>query len=203
MASPPSYDPYSMDDGPSLPEVSVSLKNRNERPDAPWHHYITVDLIWYVLSYTLFHPWIACILVLCLRAQYTAWDALEMRIAIAWALLITSIGIFNIFNERIANGTYREIDLEDEVIVVTGGVEGLGGLIAETYGMRNANIAVLDVKDVDQDEAEEKGVLYYKCDVGDAKQVEAAVAEIVEDVGITHCKTNPYTNSFSSALQLF
>lgn len=66
--------------------------------------------------------------------------------------------------------------------MITGGVDGLGGLIAETYGMRGLNVAVLDNKKVDDEEAEEKGVLYYQCDVGDEKQVEAAVAEIVEDV---------------------
>jgi NAD(P)-dependent dehydrogenase (short-subunit alcohol dehydrogenase family) len=38
------------------------------------------------------------------------------------------------------------------------------------------------MKEVDEDEAENKGVVYYKCDVSDAKQVEAAAAKIVEDV---------------------
>jgi hypothetical protein len=106
-----------------------------------------------------------------------------MRIAVAWSILMSAIGIFGIISERIAFGSPREVDLAEEVIVITGGVEGLGGLLAETYGMRNANIAVLDTKKVDRDEAEEKGVLYYQCDVGDAKQVEAAAAKIVEDVG--------------------
>jgi hypothetical protein len=41
---------------------------------------------------------------------------------------------------------------------------------------------VLDRKVVGDEEAEEKGVLYYECDVGDAKQVEAVAKEIVEDV---------------------
>ncbi|KAJ4295108.1 hypothetical protein N0V90_007117 [Kalmusia sp. IMI 367209] len=168
---------------PKLREVPVSLPRSFDRPDEPWHRYVTIDLLWYVLGYTIFHPWVACILVLCLRAQYTPWHALEMRIAIAWAMLMCVIGIFNIFSDRIAYGVPREVDLSEEVIVITGGVEGLGGLLAETYGMRNANVAVLDVKKVDDEEAEEKGVLYYQCDVSDAKQVEAAVAEIVEDLG--------------------
>lgn len=167
---------------PKLTEVSVKLPKKNERPDDPWQRYLTIDLIWYVLGYTLFHPFVSCVIVLCLRAQYTPWHALEMRIAIAWAMLMTIIGIFGIISDRIAFGKPREVDLSEEVIVITGGVEGLGGLLAETYGMRNANVAVLDTKKVDYDEAEEKGVLYYECDVGDAKQVEAAMAEIVEDV---------------------
>lgn len=168
---------------PKLREVPVSLPRKLDHPDEPWHRYLTVDLIWSVLGYTVFHPWVACILVLCLRAQYTAWHAPEMRIAIAWAMLMCIIGIFNIFSDRIAYGVPREVDLSEEVIVITGGVDGLGGLIAETYGMRGLNVAVLDNKKVDDEEAEEKGVLYYQCDVGDEKQVEAAVAEIVEDLG--------------------
>lgn len=38
---------------------------------------------------------------------------------------------------------------------------------------------------MDQDESEDKGVVYYRCDVSDAKQVEAAAAKIVKDVGKT------------------
>jgi hypothetical protein len=43
-------------------------------------------------------------------------------------------------------------------------------------------VAVLDVKRVGEEEAEEKGVVYYECDVGDARQVEDAVKKIVKDV---------------------
>ncbi|KAF1957009.1 NAD(P)-binding protein [Byssothecium circinans] len=168
---------------PKLKEVSVSLPKKFDLPDEPWYHYLTIDLIWYVLGYTLFHPFVSWVLVLCLRAQYTPYGAPEMKIATAWAMAMSAIGIFGVFSDRIAFGRPREVDLAEEVIVITGGVEGLGGLLAETYGMRNANVAVLDKKKVDQDEQEEKGVLYYECDVSDPKQVEAVAAEIVEDLG--------------------
>lgn len=167
-----------------MKEVPVKLPKSFERNDAPWYRYLTIDLIWYVLGYTLFHPWTSWILVLCLRAQVTPWRNLEMKIAVAWAILMSAISIFGIFSNKIAFGNPREVDLSEEVIVITGGVEGLGGLLAETYGMRNANVAVLDRKKIDDDEAEEKGVLYYECDVSDAKQVEAVAAEIVEDVSL-------------------
>jgi hypothetical protein len=166
----------------TIKEVSVQLPKKHNRPDEPWQNYVSIDLIWYVLGYTLFHPFVSWVVVLCLRAQYTPYENLEMRIAIAWSILMSAIGIFGIISDRIAFGAPREVDLSEEVIVITGGVEGLGGLLAETYGMRNANIAVLDTKKVDQEEAEERGVQYYQCDVGDAKQVEAAAAKIVETV---------------------
>ncbi|CAN9082723.1 unnamed protein product [Alternaria alternata] len=167
----------------AIKEVPVQLPKSFDRPDEPWHHYLNIDMVWYVLGYTLFHPFVSWVVVLCLRAQYTPYENIEMRIAMAWAMLMTVNGIFGLISDRIAWGSPREVDLEEEVIVVTGGVDGLGGLLAETYGMRNANIAVLDMKEVDEDEAENKGVVYYKCDVSDAKQVEAAAAKIVEDLG--------------------
>lgn len=170
----------------AIKEVPVQLPRSFDRPDEPWHHYLTIDVIWYVLGYTLFHPFVSWVLVLCLRAQYTPYGAPEMRIAMAWAILMTAIGIFGIFSDRIAFGPPREVNLSEEVIVITGGVEGLGGLLAETYGMRGANIAVLDTQAVDEDEAEERGVVYYQCDVSDAKQVEAAAAKIVDKVRTRH-----------------
>ena len=167
-----------------ITEVHAKLPRSFDRPDEPWHHYLTIDVIWRVLGYTLFHPWTSWILVLCLRAQLTPYEAIEMKIAMAWALAMSVIGIFNLFSDRIAYGSPREVDLSEEVIVITGGVEGLGGLLAETYGMRSANVAVLDTKEVSDEEGEEKGILYYKCDVSDAAQVEAVAKEIIEDLGV-------------------
>jgi NAD(P)-dependent dehydrogenase (short-subunit alcohol dehydrogenase family) len=69
--------------------------------------------------------------------------------------------------------------------------------------MRSANIAVLDVKKMDQDEAEEKGITYYQCDVSDAKQVEAAAAKIVEDVSRLVKGYGSMANPFSSVLPRF
>lgn len=166
-------------------EVPVQLPRTFNRPEEPWHRYLTVDLIWYVLGYTLFHPFVSWVVVLCLRAQYTPYGNPEMRIAMAWASLMTVLGIFGIVSDRVAFGPSREVDLSEEVIVVTGGVDGLGGLIAETYGMRNANVAVLDVKEIDEDEAEDRGILYYRCDVGDASQVDDAICRITKDVSFS------------------
>lgn len=66
-------------------------------------------------------------------------------------------------------------------MVITGGSSGLGLLIAETYGMRGVSVAVLDVREPEGGEA--RNVSFYKCDVGDKKQVEAAAKEIERDLG--------------------
>ncbi|KAF2178242.1 short chain dehydrogenase/reductase [Zopfia rhizophila CBS 207.26] len=169
--------------GAKIKEIPAKLPKNFDKPDEPWYRYVTIDLIWKVLGYTLLHPWVSWIVVLCLRAQVTPYENIEMRIAIVWACVMTTVAIFGIISDKIAFGDSREVDLSEEVIVITGGVEGLGALMAEVYGMRNANVAVLDTKKVDDEEAEEKGVLYYECDVGDAKQVERIAAEIIEDLG--------------------
>ncbi|ORY13033.1 short chain dehydrogenase/reductase [Clohesyomyces aquaticus] len=169
--------------GAKIREIPAQLPRNFDRPDEPWHHYLTIDLIAKVFDYTILHPWVSWIVVICLRSQLTPYEATEMRVAFVWAILMTLRSMFGLINDKLAYGTPREVDLSEEVIVITGGVEGLGALIAEVYGMRNANVAVLDTKKVDLEEAEEKGIVYYECDVGDAKQVEEVAKEIVEDLG--------------------
>lgn len=108
-----------------------------------------------------------------------AYDHPAMHTAVAYAALITFLWLLSLVNKRLAYGPAREVDLEDEVIVVTGGASGLGLLIAEVYGMRGASVAVLDIMDMD---GEEKGIEYYKCDVGDREQVEKVAKQIENDV---------------------
>lgn len=149
-------------------------------PDRPWHTHFTIDTINTVLQRTFLHPFVAWMLPLCLRAQVTPWHYLEMKIAIAYASLITLYWIFTVFDKRIAYGIPRDIDLEEEVVVITGGTNGLGLLIAEVYGMRGANVAVLDTEELEH--AEDKGISFYKCDVSDKAQVEKAAKEIEKEV---------------------
>ena len=84
-------------------------------------------------------------------------------------------------NERLAFGKKRAFDWTEEVVVITGGAGGLGLLIAEVYGMRGVSVAVLDTKE-GPEEGEARNVYFYKCDVGDYKQVEAAAKKIEEEV---------------------
>jgi len=69
----------------------------------------------------------------------------------------------------------------EEVVVITGGASGLGLLIAEVYGMRGVTVAVLDVREPEGGEA--RNVEFYKCDVGDRKQIEAVAKDIERDLG--------------------
>ncbi|KAK0756888.1 hypothetical protein N5P37_010408 [Trichoderma harzianum] len=146
-----------------------------------WFAPLSVDLILKVLNVTIFHPFICWLIPLCLRAQTTKWEAPPMVGAIAWAIFISVMWIASAVNQRIANGAPREVDLGEEVIVVTGGASGLGMLIAEVYGMRGASVAVLDVNEMENGEA--RGVTFYKCDVSDKEQVAKVAVEIEKDLG--------------------
>lgn len=154
------------------------------RPEKKWYQHLTLDLVIKVLSQTFLHPFIAWIVVLCLRAQATPTDHPSFIIAVGYATLLTLFAAAKMLNHRLAYGTPREVDLSNEVIVVTGGGSGLGQLIAQIYGMRGASVAVLDIKEVGEVEGwdELSGVEYYHCDVSDRRALEMTARRIEDDV---------------------
>ncbi|KAI9816079.1 MAG: hypothetical protein M1832_005162 [Thelocarpon impressellum] len=151
-----------------------------DEPEKPWHAHVTVDLLARVLQRSIFHPFIAWLMPLCLRAMAASYDHPYMRYTIGYAVLISLLSLARLVDTRAAYGASREVDLENEVVVVTGGARGLGLLVAEVYGMRGASVAVLDVRRLD---GEARGIAFYECDVGDRKQVEAAAKRIEQDLG--------------------
>lgn len=148
-----------------------------------WFAPLSVDLLVKVLHVTAFHPFVTALVPLCLRARAMMWDAPMMLGAFAWAALVSALWVAGAINQRVAHGVPREVDLGEEVIVITGGASGLGMLVAEVYGMRGATVAVLDVHDLENGEA--RGVTVYKCDVSDSKQVAATALRIEQEVRIS------------------
>ena len=123
-----------------------------------------------------------------------------MLFAFAWATLVSLGWAAAAVNRRVAYGAPREVDLGEEVIVVTGGASGLGMLVAEVYGMRGATVAVLDVNEMENGEA--RGVTYYKCDVSDKAQVARVAAEIEKDVSVTLPPSSLHTRAAPLSLIL-
>ncbi|KAF2840031.1 NAD(P)-binding protein [Patellaria atrata CBS 101060] len=159
----------------------MAVAMRDIPPRKPLTSLITVDVIVKVVNNSIFHPFIAWLIPLCIRALDKPADDPGYIGSCIWAAIITIYNIFKLIDDRIAYGLPREVDLSEEVIVITGGASGLGLLIAEVYGMRSASVAVLDVKPVEN--AESKGIKYYECDVGDAVQVAKVAKQIEEDLG--------------------
>lgn len=160
------------------------VNHPNPPPSKRWHEHLNIDLIMTVLTRSILHPFIAWIIVLCLRAQATPYAHPAFIVAFAYASFLTLLDIAFVISDRIAFGVPRQVDLSEEVIVITGGASGLGRLIAQIYGLRGASVAVLDI-------AEEKdlkgwedvgGVEYYQCDIGVRDKVETVARRIEEDV---------------------
>ena len=112
----------------------------------------------------------------------TRYEAPEFIASCVWASLVTLWAILGVFNRRIAYGLPREVDWDEEVVVITGGANGLGKILAEMYGMRGASVAVLDVRKPEKESEGLAGISFYTCDVGDAAAVEKVNAEIEKDV---------------------
>lgn len=152
-----------------------------------WHEHLTIDLFAHVLSNSIFHPFVAWMVPLCLRAIQAPYESTEFIASCVYASMITLLWMLSVVNNRLAYGLPREVNWDDEVIVITGGAGGLGKIIAEMYGMRGASVAILDIfKPVKESEGL-AGVQVYQCDVGDPAAVEKAKAQIEEDVRRTLC----------------
>ena len=162
----------------------MSLQPQTGARDLSWAKPLSVDLILKVLNVTFLHPFVAWMVPLCMRAQAMKWTHPAIQIGIGYAATITLLFFLGILNKQIAYSKPREVDLSEEVIVITGGASGLGLLIAEVYGMRGATVAVLDVTELESGEA--RGVTAYKCDVGDKEQLAKVAIEIERDVNYPH-----------------
>jgi NAD(P)-dependent dehydrogenase (short-subunit alcohol dehydrogenase family) len=103
-----------------------------------------------------------------------------------------------------------QIDWNEQVVLVTGGSEGLGRVLVETLLLKHITVIVLDIKPfsgppqspfslssfgsddlavylfdrkIDRDEEEEGDLKFYQCDVSDPRAVEKAAIQIRKDVG--------------------
>lgn len=169
-------------------------------PSTPWTTNLTIDILLKVLTHTLFNPFLAWILVLCLRAQVTPSTDPAWILAVSYAICLTLVFVARGVNHRVAHGIPRTFDPGREVVLVTGGASGLGLLIAQMYGMKGASVAVLDIRDIGEEEYEEvfgDGVRYYRGDVGDRAGLESVRERIVDEVGIHFLLYSCYLCSFS------
>jgi NAD(P)-dependent dehydrogenase (short-subunit alcohol dehydrogenase family) len=106
-------------------------------------------------------------------------------------------------NHRIAYGKPRKVrfgteandeDNDDdddegaeEVVLITGGCNGLGRLLAEVFGLRGVGVAALDIQEPEggkEKVEEEEGWKWYECDVGNWEDVERVRGQVERDVCI-------------------
>ena len=78
-----------------------------------------------------------------------------------------------------------ETGLKDKVVIVTGAAAGIGRGTAERFAEEGCRVAAWDVN-----QAPESAGVFQKVDVSDARQVEAAVDEVVDRWGSVHALVN-------------
>lgn len=151
---------------------------------------ITIDLLFLILSRSVFHPFIAWLIPACLLAAGYPSDHPHVLWTSYYAILVSVVALLKLVDRRIAYGTARTIDWDQEVVVITGGASGLGRILVEMFGLRGISVAVLDINtpsehNLSEDAAlDSENVRWYKCDVSSRDEVEHASKQIEQDVGI-------------------
>ncbi|KAL4965127.1 uncharacterized protein BDV14DRAFT_58770 [Aspergillus stella-maris] len=165
--------------------LTTPSPTNNPQPSPKWHNHLNIDLILKVLNRTFLHPFIAWIIVLCLRAQATPYNHPAFIIASGYASFLTALDIAFMISDRIAFGLPRTVDFDEEVVVITGGASGVGKLIAQIYALRGVSVAVLDIAEGvrGEEEGDAGRVEYYRCDIGVREEVERVKERIVKDLG--------------------
>ena len=151
----------------------------------PWQEQVSLDLFLSVLSRSIFHPFVTSLLPVCLLALGHKPTAPSVLYTTSYFIAITSFQIFLALSRRYAHGPPRKVDIEQEVVVITGGLRGLGRCIADMYALRGVSTAVLNVGIKEDKEGESaEGWIGYRCDVGNRDEVDRVWPRIVKEVGM-------------------
>ena len=167
--------------------LSTPAPTHSAIAEKSWHAYITIDLLAHVLARSIFHPFIAWLIPLCLRSLSYPTSHPHFKYTCLYAAFITLLAVLRKVDKRLAWGPPRKMDWEREVVVITGGASGLGKVMAEMYGMRGVSVAVLDVRVPEERSEALEHVRFYKCDVSSLEEVRRARGQIEEDVRRTDC----------------
>ena len=158
-----------------------------------WYSQLTIDLFALILQRSIFHPFIAWLIPLCQRAIGAPGDSIQVLSTTYYAALITALWILGLLDRKIAYGQPRELDWENEVVIITGGAGGLGKIMAEMYGMRGVSVALLDIREPVWESEGMADVKFYRCGVGKRTDVERVKGQIEKDVC---CELPPNPNSY-------
>ena len=131
-------------------------------PDKPWHAYLTIDLVARVLANSVFHPFIAWLIPLCLRALSYPADHPWVRNSMIYAAAVAVLALLQLLDERLAWGSRRPIEWDDEVVVITGGSGGLGRIMAEMFSIKGVSVALLDVRPSESESEALLNAKYYR-----------------------------------------
>ncbi|EUC51196.1 hypothetical protein COCMIDRAFT_79480 [Bipolaris oryzae ATCC 44560] len=148
---------------------------------------ITRDTLVNLLKLTAFNP--ALTLPIFLLARYTQQgSSLASQHSNAFKHLKTllGLGLFNtastwLSNRTINNWTSDKYDWDREVVVVTGGSDGIGKIVVQLLAEKGIKVAVLDVQDLTYEAP--PSVSFFKCDLSSPKAIAETASSIRAALG--------------------
>ncbi|KAJ5143168.1 uncharacterized protein N7515_001955 [Penicillium bovifimosum] len=155
----------------------------------PSREGVTADVLGSLISRTLLDPW--KLIPLLALAQYTAHgrEVVEARPNLDKALkALTALGVLNGFgnwlNRRTLNNKVSDkYDWNREVVVLTGGSNGIGRRIAERLGSRGIKVAILDIAPPASGDILPPSVRYYQCDITSSENITEVAVKIRASFG--------------------
>ncbi|KAF2734706.1 NAD(P)-binding protein [Polyplosphaeria fusca] len=148
---------------------------------------VTADTLGRVVSATLLNPYLA--LPLLLLARYTSrGQALATEHASAFKALKTVLGLgvagkisAALDHYVVNNGVGDVYDWDKEVVVVTGGSDGIGKIVVGLLAERGVRVAVVDVQGLTYEAP--RNVQFYKTDLADVGSIKESCEAIKREMG--------------------
>lgn len=75
------------------------------------------------------------------------------------------------------------LNLQDKIIIVTGGASGIGLAIVDELLAQGANVQMVDIHGGDGQYESHKGYQFWPTDISSAKEINHTVAEIIQRFG--------------------
>jgi len=83
------------------------------------------------------------------------------------------------------------LNLQDKIIIVTGGASGIGLAIVDELLAQGANVQMVDIHGGDGQYESHKGYQFWPTDISSAKEINHTVAEIIQRFASTVWLTTP------------
>ncbi|KAJ5486421.1 hypothetical protein N7530_000721 [Penicillium desertorum] len=155
----------------------------------PSREGFTADVLGQFISRSLLDPW--KLLPIVALAQYTAQgrDIAKARPNLAKALkALTALALINrlgnwLDRRTLNNSTSDPYDWNREVVILTGGSNGIGRRIAELLGARDIRVAMLDIAPPATDDVLPNSVRYYECDITSATDIADVASKVRSSFG--------------------
>ena len=94
--------------------------------------------------------------------------------------------------------TQTTFNLQDKVVIITGGASGIGKATAALFARNGAKVVIADLQaEAGENAAREVGGVFLPCDISQAEQVNRLIDQVVERFGRLDVMVNAGINSMS------